>query len=103
MSGDEMEQTVCNCGQVLTAEEILYYGTGCEQCEEAFTVAMQNDAMSECPPDAGCSTASTITVTEEQLRKAIMQVMYVERRYDASQCIHGASSKVWRELGGERP
>lgn len=57
MSGEEIKQPVCNCGKVLTAEEILYYGTTCEQCEEAFTVAMQNDAMSECPIGASCSKA----------------------------------------------
>lgn len=57
MSGEEMKQPVCNCGKVLTAEEILYYSTTCEQCEEAFTVAMQNDAMGECPIDASCSQA----------------------------------------------
>jgi hypothetical protein len=52
---------------------------------------------------AGCSTASTVTVTEDELQKAIMDVMYLERSYDTSQCISGASSKIWRQLGGKRP
>lgn len=50
-----MEQPACSCGRALTADEILYYETTCEKCEEAFTVSMQNDAMNECSTDGGCS------------------------------------------------